>query len=65
MRDAGCRQPRRGGFPGDVIPGGDGASYRDKFSGAYGHRTLKGIGHNVLPEVLEAFAQAVVEVDGF
>ncbi|MFF2327472.1 MULTISPECIES: alpha/beta fold hydrolase [unclassified Streptomyces] len=42
---------------------GDGSSYRDRFTGAYDHRTLKGIGHNVPQEAPTAFAQAVVDVD--
>ncbi|MEU6345682.1 alpha/beta hydrolase [Streptomyces sp. NPDC046977] len=46
-------------------PAGEGASYRGKFAGPYAHRTLKGIGHNVPQEAPEAFAQAVVDVDGF
>lgn len=45
-------------------PPGDGASYRDRFTGAYAHRTLKGVGHNLPQEAPEAFAAAVVEVDG-
>jgi pimeloyl-ACP methyl ester carboxylesterase len=45
-------------------PAGDGASYRGRFSGAYAHRTLKGIGHNVPQEAPQAFAEAVVEADG-
>ncbi|WP_392674753.1 alpha/beta fold hydrolase [Streptomyces sp. LN785] len=45
-------------------PPGDGASYRSHFTGAYAHRTLKGIGHNVPQEAPKAFADAVVEVDG-
>jgi pimeloyl-ACP methyl ester carboxylesterase len=44
-------------------PGGDGAMYRDKFSGPYAHRTLKGISHNVPQEAPQAFAEAVVEAD--
>jgi len=46
-------------------PPGDGAGYRGQFTGAYGHRTLKGIGHNVPQEAPEAFAEAVVDVDGY
>ncbi|MFF4255881.1 alpha/beta fold hydrolase [Streptomyces sp. NPDC001663] len=46
-------------------PAGDGAMYRDKFTGPYAHRTLKGIGHNVPQEEPEAFADAVIEADGF
>lgn len=44
-------------------PAGNGAKYRDKFSGPYVHRTLKGIGHNVPQEAPKAFADAVVEAD--
>jgi pimeloyl-ACP methyl ester carboxylesterase len=41
-------------------------SYRGKFSGKYMHRTVTGgIGHNLPQEAPQAFAQAVVEVDGF
>jgi pimeloyl-ACP methyl ester carboxylesterase len=43
----------------------DGASYAKKFSGKYSHRILKGIGHNVPQEAPEAFAKAVVDVDGY
>jgi pimeloyl-ACP methyl ester carboxylesterase len=43
----------------------DGTPYRKKFSGKYSHRVLKGIGHNVPQEAPEAFAKAVVEVDGY
>lgn len=45
--------------------GADGSTYRNKFSGKYSHRIFKGIGHNVPQEAPQAFAQAVVEVDGF
>ena len=41
----------------------DGAGYRNKFTGKYAHRILKGIGHNVPQEAPQAFAQAVVDVD--
>ncbi|MFE5816124.1 alpha/beta fold hydrolase [Streptomyces sp. NPDC056479] len=47
-----------------TVPGG-GASYRDRFTGAYEHRTLTGIGHNVPQEAPAAFAQAVIDVDHF
>ncbi len=43
----------------------DGSSYRNKFSGKYSHRVLRGIGHNVPQEAPETFAQAVIEVDGY
>jgi pimeloyl-ACP methyl ester carboxylesterase len=41
-------------------------TYRMKFSGEYAHRTIKGgIGHNLPQEAPQAFAQAVVDADGF
>jgi hypothetical protein len=37
-----------------------------KFSGEYAHRLITGgIGHNLPQEAPQAFAQAVVDVDGF
>ncbi|MFG2634177.1 alpha/beta fold hydrolase [Streptomyces sp. NPDC048362] len=42
---------------------GNGASYRDRFTGAYEHRTLRGIGHNLPQEAPTAFARAVVDAD--
>ncbi|MGW0211073.1 alpha/beta fold hydrolase [Streptomyces sp. NPDC003233] len=45
-------------------PPGNGSSYRKRFAGAYAHRTLNA-GHNVPQEAPQAFAAAVVEVDGF
>jgi pimeloyl-ACP methyl ester carboxylesterase len=43
----------------------DGASYAKQFSGKYSHRILNGIGHNVPQEAPQAFAKAIVEVDGY
>ncbi|TMA13287.1 MAG: alpha/beta hydrolase [Deltaproteobacteria bacterium] len=43
----------------------DGRAYANKFSGKYSHRILNGIGHNVPQEAPDAFAKAVVEVDGY
>jgi pimeloyl-ACP methyl ester carboxylesterase len=41
------------------------AAYREKFSGKYEHRDLTGgVGHNLPQEAPQAFAQAVVDVDG-
>lgn len=41
------------------------AAYAKKFVGKYLHRTITaGIGHNLPQEAPEAFAQAVVDVDG-
>ncbi|HEY1882237.1 MAG TPA: alpha/beta hydrolase [Candidatus Cybelea sp.] len=45
--------------------GASGTAYRDKFSGKYSHRVLKGIGHNVPQEDPQAFAQAVTDVSGY
>jgi len=43
----------------------DGKAYSNKFSGKYSHRILNGIGHNVPQEAPDAFAKAVVDVDGY
>jgi pimeloyl-ACP methyl ester carboxylesterase len=43
----------------------DGAAYARKFTGKYAHRILEGIGHNVPQEAPDAFARAVIDVDGF
>ncbi|NTI18239.1 alpha/beta hydrolase [Agrobacterium rhizogenes] len=43
----------------------DPASYRGKFSGKYAHRMIDGgIGHNLPQEAPQAFAQAIIDVDG-
>jgi pimeloyl-ACP methyl ester carboxylesterase len=42
------------------------SSYARKFSGKYTHRNLiGGIGHNLPQEAPQAFAEAIVEVDGY
>ena len=42
------------------------SAYAKKFSGRYEHRTITGgIGHNLPQEAPQAFAQAVVDVDGY
>lgn len=42
------------------------SSYAKKFSGKYTHRDINGgIGHNLPQEAPQAFARAVVEVDGY
>jgi pimeloyl-ACP methyl ester carboxylesterase len=47
-------------------PHPDPASYRNKFSGKYEHRTSSGgIGHNLPQEAPRDFAQAVLDVDTF
>ena len=43
----------------------EGKAYANKFSGKYSHRILDGIGHNVPQEAPEAFAKAVIDVDGY
>ncbi|MGW2380963.1 alpha/beta fold hydrolase [Streptomyces sp. NPDC001658] len=42
---------------------GDGTGYRHHFTGAYEHRTIANIGHNLPQEAPTAFAQAVVDAD--
>ena len=38
----------------------------NKFSGKYAHRIITGgVGHNLPQEAPEAFAKAIVEVDGY
>lgn len=47
-------------------PHPDPAAYAKKFTGKYAHRTLSGgIGHNLPQESPKAFADAVIEVDGY
>ena len=47
-------------------PHAEPSSYAGKFSGKYTQRTLKGgIGHNLPQEAPQAFAQAIIDVDGF
>ena len=41
-------------------------AYRAKFAGKYAHRTISGgVGHNLPHEAPQAFAQAIVDVDGY
>lgn len=44
-------------------PPGEGASYRNHFTGPYDHRTIANIGHNLPQEAPTVFAQAVVDAD--
>jgi pimeloyl-ACP methyl ester carboxylesterase len=47
-------------------PHPDPAAYARKFTGKYSHRTISGgIGHNLPQEAPQAFAKAVVDVDGY
>ncbi len=47
-------------------PHPDSSSYRTKFAGKYAHRIIEGgVGHNLPQEAPQAFAQAVVDVDGY
>ncbi|HET6276675.1 MAG TPA: alpha/beta hydrolase [Candidatus Cybelea sp.] len=46
-------------------PAANGAAYRNKFTGKYSHRILNGIGHNVPQEAPQAFAEAVIAVEGY
>jgi pimeloyl-ACP methyl ester carboxylesterase len=47
-------------------PHPDPASYAEKFTGKYIHRLIPGgVGHNLPQEAPQAFAEAVIEVDGY
>ena len=47
-------------------PHPDPSSYAKKFSGRYAHRNIKGgVGHNLPQEAPQAFAEAIVDVDGY
>jgi pimeloyl-ACP methyl ester carboxylesterase len=47
-------------------PHPDASSYAKKFSGKYAHQVVSGgVGHNLPQEAPQAFAKAVVDVDGF
>jgi pimeloyl-ACP methyl ester carboxylesterase len=47
-------------------PHPDPSAYAGKFSARYSHRLIKGgIGHNLPQEAPQAFAQAVIDVDGY
>lgn len=42
------------------------SAYAQKFTGKYAHRTIAGgIGHNLPQEAPQAFADAIIEVDGY
>jgi pimeloyl-ACP methyl ester carboxylesterase len=47
-------------------PHPESGAYAGKFSGRYAHRTITGgVGHNLPQEAPQAFAQAIVDVDGW
>lgn len=48
-----------------VVPASDGKAYASKFTGKRKHLVLKGIGHNLPQEAPQAFADAIIEVDGY
>jgi len=53
---------------GDAIgaPHPDAGSYAKKFSRKYAHRTITGgVGHNLSQEAPQAFAKAVIDLDGY
>jgi hypothetical protein len=42
------------------------SAYSKKFNGKYSHRTISGgLGHNLPQEAPQAFAEAIIEVDGY
>jgi pimeloyl-ACP methyl ester carboxylesterase len=47
-------------------PHPDPSAYAKKFTGKYAHRNIRGgVGHNLPQEAPEAFAKAVIDVDGY
>ena len=48
-----------------VAPASDGRAYAGKFTRRRAHRIIEGVGHNVPQEAPRAFADAIVEVDGY
>ena len=48
-----------------VAPALDGTSYAAKFPGKRTHRVVSGAGHNLPQEAPQAFADAVIEVNGY
>jgi pimeloyl-ACP methyl ester carboxylesterase len=47
-------------------PHPDASAYAEKFTGKYSHRVIRGgIGHNLPQEAPQAFADAIIEVDGY
>ncbi len=47
-------------------PHPDASAYAGKFTGKYSHRVIRGgIGHNLPQEAPQAFADAIIEVDGY
>jgi pimeloyl-ACP methyl ester carboxylesterase len=54
-----------GGDSDGVVPAMDGTAYAGKFSGRRTHRIVEGAGHNLPQETPQAFAAAVIEVDGY
>jgi pimeloyl-ACP methyl ester carboxylesterase len=47
-------------------PHPDPAAYAEKFTGKYTHRLIAGgVGHNLPQEAPQAFAEAIIEVDGY
>ena len=62
---AGYEKYRREGDA-NGAPHADASTYARKFSGTYEHRVIAGgIGHNLAQEAPQAFAQAVIDVDGY
>jgi pimeloyl-ACP methyl ester carboxylesterase len=77
-RGRGCREQRLAEAPAISVPTitleGDAngaphpqaADYAKKFTGKYRHRVIEGgVGHNLPQEAPQAFADAIVEVDGY
>jgi hypothetical protein len=61
------RRPATGSHvPPHGAPHADASAYAKKFAGKYEHREITGgIGHNLPQEAPRAFAQAIVDADGW
>jgi pimeloyl-ACP methyl ester carboxylesterase len=52
-------------MPPSTAPQRPSTSYAKRFSGKRTHQIVKGVGHNLPQEALQAFTEAVVEVDSY
>ena len=48
-----------------VVPAGDGSAFARMFTGKHVHYIIKGAGHNLPQEAPQAFADAIIEANGY
>lgn len=48
-----------------VVPASDGSAFAKMFTGKHAHHIIKGAGHNLPQEAPRAFADAIMEADGY